>query len=128
MQYVYADDLGLMSTKDWHKVKKTLITDLNLISDYLKTWRQKLSLAKTTSTPFHLYNKEADRQLQISLNGKPIRHNPFPTYLVVTLDRQFTFKKHCENICAKALARNNLIRCLTGNTWRAKASMRTTHK
>jgi len=34
-QYGYADDLALMySTKDWHKIEKTLITDLKLISDY----------------------------------------------------------------------------------------------
>ena len=44
-------------------------------------------MAKATTTPFHLYNKEAKRQLLVYLDGTPLPHNPFPTYLGVKLDQ-----------------------------------------
>jgi len=102
-QYGYADDLALMySIKDWNKVEKTLNTDLNLISEYLKTWRLKLSIEKDDLYALLPLQQRSRPSLQISLNGTPIRHDPYSIYLGVIVDRQLTFKKHCENTRAKA--------------------------
>ena len=91
-QYGYADDLALLySDRNW-TVEETLTSDMALIAGYLKTRRLKLSVAKKTSTAFHLNTKEARRKLTVNVNGSPRPHNPTPTYLGVKLDRQLTYK------------------------------------
>ena len=65
-KYGYADDLALLYVdKDWKKTEKTLESDMMNISTYLNKWRLKLSTAKTTTTAFHLNNRQANRQLKI---------------------------------------------------------------
>ena len=44
---------------------------------YLKTLRLKLSVAKTTSTAFHLNTKEARHKLTVNVNGSPLPHANF---------------------------------------------------
>ena len=90
-QYGYADDMELLySDKCWSKVKEMLSRDMEDLADFLQTRRLKLNLSKTTSTPFHLSNHEAQRQLNICVHGTTLPHNPHPKYLGVKLDRQLT--------------------------------------
>ena len=123
-QYGYADDPALLhSDSNWTTVaKETLTSDMSQIAGYLKTWRLKLSVAKTSSTAFHLNTKEARRQLTVNVNGSPLPHNPTPTYLGVKLDRQLTYRQHLESLRAKVSSRNNLLRRLAGSSWGASAS------
>ena len=101
-QYGYADDFALLhSDRAWSNVENTLTADMSLIAKYLRTWRLKLSMAKTTATAFHLNTKEANRQLTITLDGTPLPYNATPTYLGVKLDRQLTYKEHLKSIRAK---------------------------
>ena len=100
-------------------VEHTLTSDMALLSNYLRTWRLKLSEAKTTATAFHLNNKEANRQLKVSLNGTQLHYNPTPTYLGVKLDRQLTYRHHLETVRAKVSSRNNLLCRLAGSSWGA---------
>ena len=122
-QYGYADDLALFfSDRRWSTVEEVLSKDTAKIANYLLKWRLKLSMAKTTTTAFHLNNKEAKRQLAIKLHGTILPHNTHPTYLSIKLDRQFTFRQHLEGLSSKVEARNNLLRCLTGTSWGASAT------
>ena len=122
-QYGYADDLALLhSDRAWSNVENTLTADMSLIAKYLRTWRLKLSMAKTTATAFHLNTKEASRQLNITLDGTPLPYNATPTYLGVKLDRQLTYKEHLKSITAKVSSRNNLLRRLAGSMWGASAT------
>ena len=122
-QYGYADDLALLhSDRNWTTVEETLTSDMALIAGYLKIWRLKLSVAKTTSTAFHLNTKEARRKLTVNVNGSPLPHNPTPTYLGVKLDRQLTYKHHLDSLRAKVSSRNNLLRRLAGSSWGASPS------
>ena len=119
----YADDPAqLFSDASWPRVEEVLTSDIAAISEYLKLWRLKLSMAKTTATAFHLANKDANRQLKVSLGGSLLPYNPSPTYLRVKLDRQLTYKQHLESMCAKASSRNNLLRRLAGSSWGACTS------
>ena len=88
----------------------------------LKTWRLKLSTAKTTSTPFTLNRKEAYRPLSVKLNGVTLPCNPTPTYLGVKLGRQLTFKSHIKSVRGRVSARNNPLRRLAGSSWGAHTS------
>ena len=94
---------------------------------YLETWRTlltsykpgdygKFECNKETSTPFHLYNHEAQRQLNICVHGTTHPHNPHPKYLGVKLDRQLTYRQPIEGLRGKVMARKNFIRCLCEST------------
>ena len=122
-KYAYADDLALLySGRSWTTVENTLSTDMDVFAKYLRTWRLKLSSAKTTATPFTLNTKEAHRQLTVKLDGSTLPCNPTPTYLGVKMDRQLTFKQHIEALRGKVASRNNLLRRLAGSSWGAYTS------
>ena len=75
-QYGYADDMALLySHKCWSKVEEALSRDTEDLADFLQTWRLKLNSSKTTSTPFHLNNHDAQRQLNICVHGTTLPHD-----------------------------------------------------
>ena len=90
------------------------------ISTYSDKWRLKLSIAITTTTAFHLNNREANRQLKIFVRGSLQPYQRHRTYLGVKLDRQFTYRQHLEGLRSNVSARNSLIRCLAETSWGAK--------
>ena len=47
---------------------------------------------------FHLRNREAKRQLQVTWSGTALEHCEHPVYLGVTLDRTLSFKTHIDMI------------------------------
>ena len=123
MQYGYVDDLALLAADDtWEKVEETLNHDMQAITNYLQKWRLILSTAKTTSTAFHLNNRDSQRQLAVSVNGIMLPNCEHPVYLGVTLDRTLTYKHHIEALRRKVNVRNGLHRCLAGSTWGAYTS------
>ena len=96
---------------------------METLANFLHTWRLKLSTEKNTSTPFHLSNREAQRQLAIRVNGNILPHGPQSKYLGVKLDRQLTHRQLIKDLLGKVTARNNLIRCLARSTWGAKTTI-----
>ena len=122
-QYGYADDLALCySHKSRQMVKEALTSDMILITEYLRTWILKLSLAKTTITPFHPNNRESKRQLSVHLDGTPLPHRSSDTYVGMKLDRQLTYKQHTDALRAKLTSQNNLLRYLAGSSWSASTN------
>ena len=121
-QYGYTDDMALLYFhKDWPKVEETISRDMEGLADFLQTWRLKLNTTKTTSTPFHLNNYEAQQQLNICVHGTALPHNPHPKYLGVKLDRQLTYRQHMKGLREKVMVRNNFNRCLSESPWGANA-------
>ena len=90
------------------------------ISTYLDKWRLKLSTAKTTTTAFHLNNREVNRQLKIFVRGSLQPQQSHPTYPGAKLERQLTYRQHLEGLRSVVSARNRMIRCLAGTSWSAK--------
>ena len=87
-KFAYADDLALLhSSGNWKDLKGTLSQDMSTLSEYLQTWRLKLSETKMVTTAFHLNNREAKRELKVYNNGRLLPFCPTPTYLGVKLDR-----------------------------------------
>ena len=109
----------LLSKSSWEAVEEGLSEDMNILSSYLKDWRLKLSVEKTVATMFHLYNREATREINIMVDNARLQSQSSPTYLGVKLDRTLSFKQHLDSVKGKTTARAALIRRLAGTTWGA---------
>ena len=72
---------------------------------YLKTWRLKLSHAKTVTEAFHLHHREAKLEFKVYANGKLLPFFPVPTYLGVKLGRSLTFRQHLHVFVPRASSR-----------------------
>jgi len=77
----------------------------------------KHSTTKTVSAIFHLNNKEAKRELKVTLNNKALPFCSEPKYLGVTLDRSLTYGRHRESLRIKLISRVALVRRLSGGGW-----------
>ena len=94
-KFAYADDLALLySSGNWKDLEGTLSEDKPTLSEYLQTWRLKLSQTKTVTAAFHLNNRESKRELKVYNNGRLLPFCPTPTYFGVKLDRSLTFRHH----------------------------------
>jgi hypothetical protein len=116
---VYTDGIGCAS---FAELEQTFSADMLLLEGYCKNWRLTLSVAKRVSSVFHLQNASANRELNVSLNGQRLKHEPNPVYLGVTLDRSLTYRAHLSKLAAKVKTRNNLLNRLAGSTWGAGAN------
>ena len=121
-KYAHADDLALLHTSsDWKNLEVTLSQDMTAITEYLQTWRLKLSHSKTVTAAFDLSNREAKRELKVYNNGHLLPFFPFPAYLGVKPDRSLTFRHHLETLRKKLTSRVALLRRLVGSGWGADA-------
>ena len=122
-RYGYADDLAIMLHQPtWKAVEEDLNQDMDVLAAYLRRGRLQLSTGKTVSAAFHLCNREARRELEISVDNKPLEFHQAPKYLGVRLDRTLSYKQHLEEVRAKVTAKVSLICRLAGTTWGASVT------
>ena len=120
-RFIYADDICFgTQAQTFAELECSLSSDMARMADYCHHWRLKPSPAKTVSCVFHLHNASAGRELNVTLNGKRLKHDPHPVYLGVTLDRTLSYKEHLEKTAGKLKSRNNLLTKLVGSSWGAK--------
>jgi len=67
------------------------------------------------------HNNRSRSDLNGHMNGQSLKHDPYPVYLGVTLDRIFSHREHLSCSAAKIKSRNNLIMKLAGTSWGASA-------
>ena len=91
------------------------------MSEYCHSWRLKLSTTKTVTSFFHLHNASSSRRLAVLMDGQPLKHDSFPVYLGVTLDRTLSYRQHLQKTAAKVKSRKNLPSKLAGSSWGANA-------
>ena len=121
-KFAYADDLAILhSTGDWQTLEATLTQDMKTLSSYLQKWKLKLGVNKTVAAAFHLYNREARRELTINVEERALLFSTIPTYLGVKLDRALTFRQNLESLRKKLTTRVKLLRRLAGSSWGAGA-------
>ena len=121
-KFAYADDLTLLhSSGNWKYLEGTLSQNMSTLSAYLQTWRLKLSDTRMVTAAFHLYPREAERELKVYNNGRLLPFCPTPTYLEVKLDRLLTFCHHLVALRKKLSSRVTLLRRLVGSGWGAGA-------
>lgn len=91
------------------------------LMEYCHNWRLNPSVTKTETSFFHLNNRQANVQLQVTMGGRLLNFNPTPKYLGVTLDRTLTYKHHLTKLRGKLNSRNNIISKLASTSWGADA-------
>ena len=74
---------------------------------------------KTQICSFHLKNREAKRELDVTWDGIKLENHQHPVYLGVNLDRTLSYKEHIKKTRAKVSTRNSLLRQLTNSKWGA---------
>ena len=111
--FIYADDLCI-ATQDasFEKTESTLSIRQHYEKNHLRD-----NPNKTQTCVFHVRNRKANRQLNISWCGKKLEHTPSPIYLGVTLDRTLSYSTHITKVKAKTAARNNVLRKLANSKW-----------
>ena len=75
------------------------------------------------SAAFHLNNREIDRKLNVSLDGKCLPFTQIPTYLGVKLDRSLTYHRHLDSLCGKLTSCLALMRRLARLGWGANGAV-----
>ena len=127
-KFIYADDTAVAAQgKSYPEVEDKLEKELERLSDYYEKNHLRPNPSKTQICAFHLRNRVAKKELNITWQDNQLVHCPNPTYLGVTLDRTLSFKKHCLNTKGKVHARNNILRKLVSKKWGAQPSvLRTT--
>ena len=119
-KYGYADDLVLLAADGtWKRVEMTLNQDMQALHQYLERWRLKLSTAKTTTTAFHLNNKDIQNHLDVSVNSTALPNNDHPVNLSVTLDCTLTYRQHIESLKHQVNGKNGFLCCLASSSWGA---------
>ena len=122
-KFIYADDICLgTQASNLVLLQERLQDDLSVMAEYCRTWRLIPSANKTVSSLFHLHHAASHSQLQLSIQGKSLRHDPLPVYLGVSLDRTLTYKDHIIKTAKKLKSRNNLISKLAGTNWGARTN------
>jgi len=56
------------------------------------------------------------------MNDQRLKHDPYPVYVRVALDRTLSYREHLSRSAAKLKGRNNLVVKLAGTSWGASAS------
>ena len=119
-RFIYADDLCLTTqAKSFSTIEQRLTGALESLSAYYKAWFLNANPGKTQVCAFHLNNSQSQKMLNIKWEGKTLRHDKFPVYLGVTLDRTLSFKEHIRKLKGKLSSRNNLIGILANSSWGA---------
>ena len=113
-KYIYdADDIALLHCHTpIAAIEKTLLLDLKTLSQYFHNWRLRRNITKTVCNIFHLANRLSKCELNVSVDGVKIPFEPSSKYLVVTLDRSLTYRKHLQKTAARVTARCNLLKTL----------------
>ncbi|KAG5892096.1 hypothetical protein JTB14_008067 [Gonioctena quinquepunctata] len=71
-----------------------LTDDLEAMHDYYTKWCLKPNPLESKVCVFHLSNWQAQAEANVYIRGTRIRHNPYPTYLGVMLDRSLTYRQY----------------------------------
>ena len=104
------------------QTEDTIEDALGELTQYYRNNSLRANPDKTQVTAFHLRNKEAKRELDVTRNGTVLDNTAHPKYLGITLERTLIHKKHIHNTNMKVATPNNLLKKLSTSNWGTNAS------
>ena len=127
-RFIYADDICCtLQAETFSEIECSLTADLGHLAKYCQLWRLKPSMSNTVTSVFHLHNNRSRCELNVHMNGQRLKHDPYPVYLGVTLDRTLSYTEHVSCSAAKLKTRYNVIAKLAGTSCGASGSTLALH-
>ena len=99
------------------RLNQAINADLTTISVYCQLWKMEINTEKTVFGLYSLNNKVTADQVKLKISGQNIKHEEYPKYLGVELDRKLTLKEHLKELTKKASSRLNLLKHLSSYSW-----------
>ena len=90
---------------------------VDAVSKWSARWKLQLSAEKCECAFFSTNSHEAKWRPSITIEGRPLKYNPTPTFLGIKYDRQLTFGGHVEEVTKKVKRRSQAIRKLGNTDW-----------
>ena len=119
--FIYADDLCIGTQRStFEQIETIIIEALQNLCEYYERNYLCANPNKTHTYVFHLNNREAGRNLNITWDNKQLEHIPNHVYLEVTLDRTLGYKEHIHKLKCKTSARNNILEKQSYTNWGAR--------
>ena len=126
---LFADDIAVWaSSKNIREASDLLQRAIDSINGWSKKWLMTLNIEKCEVSLFTLDQAQANTEIKVSIEGKELKNNKFPTFLGITYDRRLTFSEHVRRVIEKCRGRNKMLYALGGTDWGfEKELMRTTY-
>ncbi len=115
---IYADDVSILaSSKDRQVAQRETQKAVDVVAKWSREWKLTLNGEKSEVSLFTLAKTDRSWTPNISIGGKPVRFEPHPRLLGVTLDRTLTFNKQVELVVAKVARKMGMLRAVANSTW-----------
>ena len=115
---LFADDVSILAThRDKQKALEQVQRAVTIVVDWCAEWKLNLNASKSEVSFFSNYSHDASWEPIITIDDAPIKFNPNPILLGVTLDRQLSFGPHMSNITERVSAKTNVLASLSHSDW-----------
>jgi Reverse transcriptase (RNA-dependent DNA polymerase)/Endonuclease-reverse transcriptase len=115
---IFADDSSIWrSGKNIQIIKHHLQGDLDIISNWARTWGFQINTAKSFGIVFT--NKISNISINLTINNVHIEIKKEYKFLGVIFDSRLTWKPHILYVCDRAKKCLNLMRAICGTVWGA---------
>ena len=115
---MFADDVSIVAThRDKQKALEAVQHAVDIVVKWCSEWKLKLNASKSEVSFFSSWTRDASWVPTLTIDGAPIKFNPNPILLGVTLDRQLTFTPHTTNVAERAVGKTNILAALSHSDW-----------
>ena len=115
---MFADDVSIVAThRDKQKALEAVQRAVDIVVKWCSEWKLKLNASKSEVSFFSSWTRDASWEPTLTIDGAPIKFNPNPILLGVTLDRQLTFTPHTTNVAERAVGKTKSLAALSHSDW-----------
>ena len=106
---LFADDTSLLiSGKTFKEIEKTLNSELENISNWLKANKLSLNVSKSNILRFSS-GSNTQEPFNVSIDGKKIEEKDFVKYLGILIDKNLSFSEHISKLSMKLNKGNSIL-------------------
>ena len=115
---LFADDVSILASHtDKNKALAEVQSAVDIVVDWCAKWKLRLNASKSEVSFFSNWTKDAKWEPTININNTPIKFEPNPVLLGVTLDRQLTFSPHTAIVAERVSNKAKLLAALSHSEW-----------
>ena len=115
---LYADDVSILaSSRSKTEAEDQAQQAVDTVKAWSDRWKLRLNGVKSEVSTFSLSNEDSTWRPQINIDNTPLRFEPNPKLLGVTLDRRLTFTRQVELTMAKASSKMRMLGAVAHSKW-----------